>query len=448
MGDYKGSQESYRKALGLKPDYAEAHSNLLFSLNYDPDISVQAMSEAAGAWWQQQGRPIAGSFKHQPQQDMFRRLRIGYISADFRQHSVSHFFLPLLKGHDHRQVEIYCYSDEKYPDSVTGRIRELTHHWRPIAGMPDNEVAARIYEDRVDILVDLAGHTAGNRLKVFARRPAPVQVTWLGYPNTTGLPVIDYRITDDVADPESQAAEGYTETLVRLPHGFLCYAPHGDTPAVSGLPVSESGTVTYGSFNNLAKINSGVISVWSQILEAVPRSRLVLKGKQLNDHDIQKKFYAKFALKGIGADRIQLMPATKTIPEHLDIYRMVDIGLDPFPYNGTTTTCEALWMGVPVIALRGDRHASRVSASILTRVGCKDLIAHSQTDYIARAVALAGCPERLTRLRHRLRFMMQQSFLCDAVSFGHEMEKAYRGMWQNWCSGRSTQSFTSETGRI
>jgi len=341
----------------------------------------------------------------------------------------------LMAVHDDKQVDVFCYSDEKHPDDITARIRKLAHHWRSIAGMTDVEVARQIFEDRVDILVDLAGHTAHNRQPVFARRPAPVQASWLGYPNTTGVPVIDYRITDAVADPEGEADRYYSETLIRLRHGFLCYAPNRDTPAIAKLPASESGTVTFGSFNNLAKINSRVIAVWSKILDFVPNSRLLLKGKQLSDEFSQKRFYELFSQNGICADRIKMLPTTRTIPEHLNLYSAVDIGLDPFPYNGTTTTCEAIWMGVPVISLYGDRHASRVGASILTRIGYKDLITRTEKDYIKKAVELAGNIERLVWLRAGMRLNMQQSPLCDAESFGQEMERAYRSMWQNWCSG-------------
>jgi len=434
LGNFKESQACYRKALELKPDYAEAHSNLLFSMNYDPDLTLEMMSEAAKEWWQQQGIPIANRFSHPHRQDPQRKLKIGYVSPDFRQHSVSYFFLPLIAAHDANQVEVFCYSDEKHPDDITDRIRKLAHHWRPIAGMTDVAVARQIFEDRVDILVDLAGHTANNRLPVFARRPAPIQATWLGYPNTTGLPVIDYRITDAVADPEAETDQYYSETLIRLPHGFLCYAPNTDTPGVASLPASESGTVTFGSFNNLAKLNPRVIAVWSRILDCVPNSRLLLKGKQLSDELTPKRLFALFSQNGICADRIQMMPTMRTVTEHLNLYRAVDIGLDPFPYNGTATTCEALWMGVPVICLGGDRHASRVGASILTRIGCEDLIANTEKDYIKKALELAGNLKRLAGLRTGMRLKMQHSSLGDAEGFGHTMEKIFRKMWQNYNS--------------
>lgn len=445
LGNLIESQACYRKALELKPDYTEAHSNLLFGMNYDPELTNQTMSDAANEWWQQHGIPIANRFSHQPQQDNRRKLKIGYVSPDFRQHSVSHFFLPLMSAHDDKKVEVFCYSDEKHPDVITDRIRQLSHHWRWIADMTNDDVAAQIFEDRIDILVDLAGHTAGNRLPVFARKPAPVQATWLGYPNTTGLSVIDYRITDAVADPEGETDQYYSETLIRLPHGFLCYAPNWDTPAIAKLPASESGTVTFGSFNNLAKINSRVIAAWSKILDFIPNSRLLLKGKQLSDEFSQKRFFELFSQNGICADRIKMLPTTRNIPEHLNLYSAVDIGLDPFPYNGTTTTCEALWMGVPVISLCGDRHASRVGASILTRIGCKDLITKTEKDYIKKAVELAGNLKRLVRLRAGMRLNVQQSPLCDAESFGREMERTYRSMWQNWCSGNPSEQPNSET---
>jgi predicted O-linked N-acetylglucosamine transferase (SPINDLY family) len=432
QGDFNASRACYRKALELKPDYTEAHSNLLFSLNYDPDLTNQMMLEAARNWWQQHGFPLSDRFEHHTRTGTPRQLKIGYVSPDFRQHSVSHFFLPLIAAHDERQVEVFCYSDERHPDEITERIRKSAHHWRFIADMTDDAVARQIFEDRIDILVDLAGHTANNRLAVFARRPAPIQVTWLGYPNTTGLPVIDYRITDNVADPAGETDPYYSETLIRLPRGFLCYAPYGDTPVPASLPAFDSGTITYGSFNNLAKLNPRVIAVWSKILNGVPNSRLLLKGKQLSEELAQQKLYELFSQNGIGADRLMMMPTTKTTTEHLNLYSAVDIGLDPFPYNGTTTTCEALWMGVPVISLSGDRHAGRTGASILTQIGCDDLIAYTEKEYIKKAIELGGNLQKLTNLRAGLRLKMQNSPLCDPEGFGRTIEKSFWEMWKNW----------------
>ena len=265
-------------------------------------------------------------------------------------------------AHDRNEVEIFCYAEVKRPDRMTAKIRGLADQWRSTVGMGDDALARRIFEDRIDILVDLAGHTANSRLKVFARKPAPVQVTWLGYPGTTGLPVMDYRLTDEITDPEGDGDQYYTETRVRLKDGFLCYLPPDDAPAVSSPPVLKSGGITFGSFNNLAKVNEKVVDLWSRILCRVPGSSLLLKSKPLADKPTQRRYIDLFIKNGVMPDQIKMLSATASIPEHLACYDRVDIGLDPFPYNGATTTCEALWMGVPVVVLRGDRHAGRVGA--------------------------------------------------------------------------------------
>ncbi|MCF8143198.1 MAG: tetratricopeptide repeat protein, partial [Deltaproteobacteria bacterium] len=253
QGKIGESIQCHRKALELKPTYAEAHSNLLFAMHYDPGSGSREIFEECQAWWQQHGAPHAGKFIHHNEPDPSRRLRVGYVSPDFREHSVSYFFLPLLQGHHPDVVEIFCYSDVKRPDGMTTRIKGQADHWCSVVGLGDADVARKIYDDRIDILVDLAGHTANNRLLVFARKPAPVQMTWLGYPNTTGMPVMDYRITDDVADPAGEADPYHTERLVRLPQGFLCYAPPDEAGDISPLPALEQGRVTFASFNNLSK---------------------------------------------------------------------------------------------------------------------------------------------------------------------------------------------------
>jgi predicted O-linked N-acetylglucosamine transferase (SPINDLY family) len=294
-----------------------------------------------------------------------------------------------------------------------------------------------VCKDGIDILVDLAGHTAENRLLVFARKPAPVQITWLGYPNTTGMPVMDYRLTDEIADPPGEAGHYHSETLIRLPDGFLCYSPPDDAPEVSGLPARQSVRITFGSFNNLPKINEAVIALWSRLLLQVPQSDLLLKSKQFADAHVRQRFLDLFTSHGIAAERITLQPRVPSTAGHLALYDRVDIGLDPFPYNGTTTTCEALWMGVPVITLRGDRHAGRVGASLLTRVGLKELIAESEAHYIEIGKKLARDLDGLEELRTDLRARMQASTLCDGQSFARMMENTFRLFWKTWCQNNA-----------
>jgi predicted O-linked N-acetylglucosamine transferase (SPINDLY family) len=283
-----------------------------------------------------------------------------------------------------------------------------------------------VRKDGIDILVDLAGHTAENRLLVFARKPAPVQITWLGYPNTTGMPVMDYRLTDEIADPPGEADQYHSETLIRLPDGFLCYSPPDDAPDVSGLPARQTGRITFGSFNNLPKINEAVIALWSRLLLQIPQSDLLLKSKQFADAHVRQRYLDLFTSHGIEAERITLLQRVSSTAGHLAIYDRVDIGLDPFPYNGTTTTCEALWMGVPVISLRGDRHAGRVGASILTHVSLQELVAADEDQYIRVGIKLARELDELEGLRKSLRARMQASVLCDGRAFARTMENIFR----------------------
>ena len=424
-GHLRKAIECYKTSLGLKPDFSKAHSDLLLAMNYDLSIGREGMFLESSDWWRRHGEPHANKFHHKGH-NPHGRLRIGYVSPDFRGHSVSYFFLPLLMAHDRKEVEVFCYAEVKHPDKTTARIRGLADHWCSTVGFEDDTLAQKIDEDRIDILVDLAGHTANNRLTVFSRKPAPVQVTWLGYPGTTGMPVMDYRLTDEIADPEEDGDEYYSETLVRLKDGFLCYLPPDGAPDVAGLPAMKSGRITFGSFNNLPKVNERVIEAWSRILLQVPGSSLLLKSRQLTDESTRRRFMDLFTKNGVGSDRINMLSATSSISEHLDLYNRVDIGLDPFPYNGTTTTCEALWMGVPVVTLRGDRHASRVGASILTRVGLGDFISVDGDEYVCRAEKLAGDVDRLKDLRTGMRQRLMESPLCNSNSFAFGLEKIYR----------------------
>jgi predicted O-linked N-acetylglucosamine transferase (SPINDLY family) len=376
----------------------------------------------------------SGEPPHPNHPDPERRLRVGYVSPDFREHSVSAFLDPVIAGHDRRWFEVFCYAEVVRPDDTTARFRGLSDGWCSTLGMTDGAVAGRIRDDGIDILVDLAGHTAGNRLRVFAERPAPVQVTWLGYPNTTGLSAMDYRLSDAVADPAGEADALHSETLVRLANGFLCFAPPADAPEVGETPALATGQVTFGSFNNLAKVTPDVVEAWADILNRIPNSRLVLKSRPLADEKTRERYLEMFGAHGVDPGRVELCSWIASKSGHLGAYERLDIGLDPFPYNGTTTTCEALWMGVPVVTLGGDRHAGRVGASILARVGLAGLVAETKADYVEQAVALAGDLDRLSALRGGLRSRMEKSPLCDAGGFARDIEAAYREMWRRVCA--------------
>src|SRR3974390_1037024 len=425
---------AYRRAIGIKPDLAEAHSNLLFCLNYDDKLTNDHLFAAHREWDERYGQRAPTFTTYDNDRDATRRLRIGYLSPDFREHSVAYFVEPLLRGHDRQNVEVFCYADVTRPDSVTTRLQGLADHWLVTVGLSDQQLAERIRTDGIDILVDVAGHT-GNRLLVFARKPAPLQVTWLGYPNTTGLKAIDYRLVDAVTDPVGEADAWASETLVRLEGGFLCYERQKDAPEPALPPCLATGIVTFGSFNNPAKLSDATLDTWARLLHRLPQARLLLKGLPFTDAATRAFFLSRLRERGVTAERVELVAWLQSNAAHMALYDRVDIALDPFPYNGTTTTCEALWMGGPAVTLRGNCHAGRVGASLLTQVGLTDLIANSIEEYVEIAVALAGNLGRLDDLRCTLRPRMAASTLCDEHAFACKMEAAFRSMWQHWvCS--------------
>jgi predicted O-linked N-acetylglucosamine transferase (SPINDLY family) len=344
---------------------------------------------------------------------------------------VSYFFAPVLESHDRERFEIFCYADVAQPDAVTERLQQASDGWLRVTGLRPDAVARRIREDRIDILVDLAGHTGDNPLMVLAHRPAPVQVSWLGYPNTTGMRAVDYRLADAVVEPPGLADELSTETVVRLPHGFHCYEPPPGAPAAAPLPAPRQGHVTFGSFNDLKKTQPAVIRAWAEILNRVPGSRLLLKCSSFVDATTRDRYAKSFAEAGADPERVRMVPRVASTEEHLGLYGKIDIGLDPFPYNGTTTTCEALWMGVPVVTLRGDRHAGRVGASLLGRVGLGDWIADTKEGYVALAVSWASRRDELAALRRELRERVARSPLRDARGLTRAIEDAYRTMWRD-----------------
>ena len=301
--------------------------------------------------------------------------------------------------------------------------------------MLDPEFAKTVLDDRIDVLVELTGHTGNNRLSALATRLAPVQMSWLGYPCTTGLGAVGYRITEATADPVGTADAHYTETLVRLPRTFLCYRPADEAPAPGPLPSLGGHPFTFGSFNNLPKVNDQVIAAWAEILHRVPGSRVLLKSHALACREAVDRVRRAFADHGVDGERVELVGWRRNPAEHLLLYRKIDLALDPFPYNGTTTTCEAMWMGVPVLTLAGSRHAARVGASLLKQVGLGDFVVSTREEYVTKAVALAGARDHLATIREALRERMAASPLCDATAFARDMEAAYRAVWREWCRG-------------
>lgn len=426
-----------RKALAARPT-PEIHSNLLYTLLYAPGVTAGEIAAEHRLWAQTHEAPLrAARLPHTNEIAAFRRLRIGYVSPDFINHAVACFIGPVLAAHDRGSFEVTCYSDAPVADQVTRRLLPLAARWRNIAGWNDDRVADLIRRDGIDILVDLAGHTARNRLLVFARKPAPVQVTWLGYPNTTGLEAMDYRLTDAISDPPGLTEAHYSEELVRLPGTFSCYGPPLDSPPVTPLPARASGRVTFGCFNNLAKINPGVVSLWSKLLLGLKDSRLVLASRGLADEETAGGVRREFAALGVAPDRIECDGAELSMADHLRRYDRIDVALDAFPYNGTTTTCEALWMGVPVVTLAGSTHVSRVGASLLTHLGSPEWIAADTDGYRRIATGLGEDIPRLDAIRRALRGRMKDGPLCAGPGFTAGLEETLRGLWRRRCAADS-----------
>lgn len=422
QGQWKAAKELLEGPLA---GFAPADSSRLFALNYDPALSAQAVCDAHASW----GRRFADRPAPRPDRaDPDRRLRVGYVSPDFRQHSCAYFFEPLLNAHDRGEVEVFLYSEARREDATSARLKALADHWRATSGRSDRAVAEAVAADRIDVLVDLAGHTTGNRLGVFAQRPAPLQFTWLGYPGSTGLRAFSGRLTDAWADPPGAEAFA-TEPLLRLPH-FLCYGPPGHAPEPGPPPCLEGRPPTFGSFNAPAKLNDGVLDLWSRLLQRLPAARLLLKGRGLGEPSARAWITEAFQRRGIAGARIDCRGWIPDPASPLAGYHQLDVALDPFPYSGATTTCEALWMGVPVVVLEGDRHAARVGVSLLRAAGRADWIAATPEDYLRIAAELVASPGRLAAQRQALRAGLRASPLLDAGGFARAVEGVYRRQWQ------------------
>lgn len=429
---YDEAIENFHKSITLAPDNPNYFSSYLTALHYLKDVSLDHLYAEHLKFGEQFEPASASRFPNTP--DPSRKLRIGYLSADFRAHPIAYFTEAVLKAHDKKTVEVYCYSDVTTPDDNTRRLMPLAH-WRTTATLSDAALAEQIGKDGIDILLDLAGHTAHNRLPLFARRAAPIQVSWIGYFNTTGLVNMDYILADDIMVPQN-TAQRFTESVYHLPGGFLCYQPQPHTPEPSPPPVSTRGYITFGCFNNLNKINVDVIAVWSRLLNRLPDARLVLKCKTLRDLKIREIYHGLFANNGIAANRVELRgpsPHVAMFEEYADI----DIALDPFPYSGGTTTVEALYMGVPVITLAGSAFVGRFSASILTSIGLGDLVTDNVDAYIERIIDLASQPEKLAQLRFSMRGRINNSPLGNADLFTRNLETVFRDMWQQWCAAQT-----------
>jgi predicted O-linked N-acetylglucosamine transferase (SPINDLY family) len=420
-----------RKAARKMPENTTLGSNFLLYLNYLPDVDQQMVFDEHNRWGQIRTPAGRARISHNNVPDSDRRLRVGYISPDFHNGSVAYFFESLLDGHNNKAVEVYGYGSVKSPDQITKRLKQKFDYYRDICGVDDEMAARMIEQDRIDILVDIAGHTNSNRLPVLTYKPAPIQISYLGYPNTTGSKAVDYRFTDSLADlPESQ--EFYTEELIFLPNGFLCYRPPDFAPPVAPLPAVQKGYVTFGSFNNNCKVSPLIMELWAKILKDNGNFRFLLKFQGGDDLELKNHYFRDFERLGIHREKVGIY-GWKSPVEHLDLYKDVDIALDTYPYHGTTTTCEALWMGVPTVSLVGKRHASRVGLSILSRVGLESFATSTPREYVAKATSLAKNLEALAKIRASLRRQMAASVLCDAKGFALNVETAYRKIWCRWC---------------
>nr|CAD1838623.1 unnamed protein product [Ananas comosus var. bracteatus] len=430
--------EAYEKCLQIDPDSRNAGQNRLLAMNYIDEGSDDKLFEAHREWGRRFMKLYPRFTSWDNEKDMDRPLVVGYISPDYFTHSVSYFIEAPLSHHDYSNYKVVVYSAVVKADAKTlkfkDRVLKKGGLWRDIYGVDEKKVASMVREDKVDILVELTGHTANNKLGTMACRPAPIQVTWIGYPNTTGLPTIDYRITDSFADPPN-AKQKHIEELVRLPECFLCYTPSPEAGQVCPTPALSNGFITFGSFNNLAKITPKVLQVWARILCAVPNSRLVVKCKPFCCDSVRQRFLTILEQLGLEPLRVDLLPLILLNHDHMQAYSLMDISLDTFPYAGTTTTCESLFMGVPCVTMAGSVHAHNVGVSLLTKVGLGRLIAKTEDEYVRLAVQLASNVSALQDLRLTLRDLMLRSPVCDGTKFVRGLESTYRNMWHRYCRG-------------
>ena len=423
QGKCQDAYHLFNQILENKNDFWDVHSNKLFLLHFMVDKTPGNIFQAHVNY----GQKLMTHFSYQKPSfvpNTESKIRIGYVSPDFKRHSVAYFIESILCNHDLQKFSIYCYANVRQPDEVTESFQALHVKWRDIYDIPDQDVIQQIKADQIDILIDLAGHSANNRMTLFAQKPAPIQMTYLGYPNTTGLPAIDYRITDKIADPDELTLLN-SEKLLYMAPCFLCYTPQA-SPPIKKSSIHKTGCIRFGTFNTLAKMNDRVINVWAGILKQLPHSKLLLKNKSISDLEIQADIQKRFQTFGIEKDRLIFKAYIDDPVEHLLLYQTIDIALDTFPYNGTTTTFEALWMGVPVIGLIGQSHVSRVTYSILSALGLSELMGQNEYEYSEKAIQLANDKSLLRYLNKNLRTIMAQSILTDGAAFTRQFERLIR----------------------
>jgi len=434
LGNLREAIACYDRAVACDPGNARLHSNVLIALHYDPSLSHEELFARHKAWAERHAARFYPRERTWPNtRDPERRLRLGYVSEGFDGRIVGHFLRDVLRFHDRQQVTTYAYSGTRRADDITAELRKSFDHWREIRALDDDAVAAQVERDEIDILVDLDGHAPDARPLVFARKPAPLAIAWLNYFDTTGMATVDYVLTDPYTTP-ADSPQRFTEQLLRLPDTRFCYAPVPHAPAVAPLPAASGGLFTFGSFNRYDKLGPGVLDCWAEILRRVPRSRLIVKNSAIAIAQTRDELSRQFAARGIASNRVELRsrsPHAAMLAEYADI----DLGLDTFPYNGGLTTCEALWMGVPMVAIEEERMISRQTTAMLRQVGGEDFIARTRDEYVTLAVQWAGETGRLAAVRASLRERMRVSPLCDGERFTRNLEAALRGVWRRYCSG-------------
>jgi protein O-GlcNAc transferase len=413
-------------------DCAAVHSNLLMTLQYHASATLSGLAAAHAEYERLHAGPLRSARRpHENAPDLHRRLRIGFVSPDFGRHPVGHFLVRGLENLDRGQFDTVYYCDRLLKDDLTARFQAAATIWRDVPGLNDKDLTENIIADGIDILFDLAGHTAKNRLLVFARKPSPIQITWLGYEGTTGVEAIDYILADGHTIPPGKEAF-YREEVLRLPDGYVCYDPPTTSPEPGPLPAAQNGYVRFGSFNNPAKITSQVVEVWAKILDRVPQSRVVLKYRGFGDDAVRRRYLGLFTAFGVDPARLEFAPSSD-YAEYLAAYRQIDIAFDPFPFGGGITTCDALWMGVPVVTCPGETFAGRHGLSHLSNVGLTETIARDLDEYVELAVSLAADLPRLAALRAGLRKRMAVSPLCDGKRFAANLTTVVHDVWREWC---------------
>ncbi|MEK7435970.1 MAG: tetratricopeptide repeat protein [Pseudomonadota bacterium] len=434
-GEAADAVEAFRACLAEAPDFADARASLLFALNLSDRASAESTAAEHFDWGRRLADPVWQDHDYPNTPEPQRCLRIGYVSADFFGHAATDFIHSFLEQHERGAYAISCYCNAPIAEASLGMYG---HSWRDISALDDTQAAALVERDAIDILVDLSGHTRGNRLLLFARKPAPLQMTFLGYPNTTGMRAMDYRLSDAYADPPDGSERRYRERLLRMPQGIWCYRPPAEgMPEAGVLPALRLGHVTFASMNNVAKLNPGIVGLWAELLLRVKDAQLLIA--TVPPGETRARLLRVFLEKGVAAQRIRFSERLDK-GEFRTLHQQVDIALDAYPCNGGATTCETLWLGVPVISLAGDEFRTRAGLSLLNSVGLPQLVARDSAEFLTIAADLARDTKQLQALRAGLRETMRNSPLCDAKAYTRALEEIYRGVWREWCAGARPQA--------